>query len=263
MNSMGPWEFDIPASIQPVFDAAEPSDIEAAKAQAGFLLWAMSGRVFTLVEQTVRPCFGPPQRPAGGSTYGGFRSGPPFWPSMTVGDLSVAGSCGCATDCRHLGPTDLQLPGPVESVISVHIDGELLDASAYKIASHRWVRRTDGKVWPQNQNLNAGDLDDGAFTVKYEQGIPVPTAGQLAGAYLAADILRGMSSGSAACKLPPGVTSISRQGTSMDIDPREFFGQGLTGIEAVDQWIMLVNPTRSERPAQFISPDDRPPVSFR
>ena len=252
--SIGPWPLIVPTALEQVFADADEADLEAAQAQAGFLLWAMSGRIFTVQEQTVRPCFGRPRRAR--STYSGGEYGPAFWPSMTTGNPSMSGSCGCSSDCSHLGPTDLQLPGPVESVIEIRIDGVVLDEAAYKVANHRWVKRVDGEVWPQDQDMRAADDAVGAFVVRYEQGIPVPDEGQLAAAYLTADILAGMGdAGASTCQLPPGVTSISRQGTTIDIDPRAWFADGLTGIEFVDRWIMTVNPHKSSAPTRIASPD--------
>ena len=55
-----------------------------------------------------------------------------------------------------------------------------------------------------------------------------------------------------------------RQGISIELaDVREWFTNGLTGIEIVDLWIMSVNPYKSKRPSRITSPDRAVAARFR
>lgn len=60
------------------------------------------------------------------------------------------------------------------------------------------------------------------------------------------------------CRLPRGVTSANRNGLQVEIDPRAYFTEGLTGIDEVDQWLTAVNPHHLTAPARVI---DKPLVT--
>lgn len=233
--------------------AADPDDRDRASALAVHSLWALTGRVFGLTQQTVRPCFGPRET----STYSG-RSGSGmdgyWWPGLISGSW-MQGACGCASGCNCAGPSEVALPGPVAEIVSVLVDGETVPDSAYKVRNHRWLLRTDGDVWPQSQDLKAADDAAGAFTVTYKQGIPVPSAGQYAAGDLALDFLRAAKR-SGACKIPDRAINVARQGITVELqDAAGLFEAGLTGISSVDQWIATVNPYQQKQPARVYSPD--------
>lgn len=250
------WPITVPASGAAVWAAAAASDRQAATDMAVAILWSLTGEVFGVRDEKVRPCFTPQTR--GSSYYGPGTPRPVWWPGIGLGNPAAAGACGCRSGCRHVTDADVWVPGPIASVTAVTIDGQVLDPDAYRVRSRRWLRRVDGKGWPQHQDLAAADDEQGAFVITYKRGVPVPAAGQLAAGALAVDLLRGMTTG-AECAMPKHVTSVSRQGLSAEIDPREYFAEGLTGIEVVDEWIMAVNPYKSRRRARISSPD-RPRV---
>ena len=56
------------------------------------------------------------------------------------------------------------------------------------------------------------------------------------------------------CRLPRGVTEISRQGVSMTIEG-ELFPNGQTGIPEVDAFIFLWNPFNMKTRPRVYSPD--------
>ena len=255
------WPVTIPAEWVTEWDEASPELRATAESIAGQVLWTLTGEVFTVCEQTVRPCFAPVDSR---STYHGRagRAGAVFWPGLVSGDPTASGPCGCSTDCRHVGQDRVALPGPVASIIEVVIDGTVIDRATYRVQNRRWLRRTDGQLWPQHQDLNAADDGAGAFTVRYRRGIPVPPQGQVMAGRLAVEFLRGLRGGE--CSLPSGATSASRQGISVDLaDVREWFTNGLTGVEIVDLWIMSVNPYKSKRPSRITSPDRAVAARFR
>lgn len=249
------WPITIPASASDYWEAAPAGDRAAAEALAVRILHALTGEVFGTRPEKVRPCFTPQTR--GSTYYGPGTPIPAWWPGVGVGNPAASGACGCRSNCRHVTDADVWVPGPIASVTRVTIDGAVVPPESYVVRSRRWLRRTDGQAWPQDQDLNAADDEPGAFVIEYQRGIPVPQDGQIAAGVLAVDILRGMSGQE--CALPARITSVSRQGLSMEIDPRAYFAEGLTGVEAVDQWIMAVNPYKSRRPATISFPD-RPRV---
>ncbi|WP_353107830.1 hypothetical protein [Gordonia sp. (in: high G+C Gram-positive bacteria)] len=245
------WPVAIPASLLDEWNKATDEEREAATLLAGRILWTLTGEVFGECTETVRPCFQP--QPVG-STYSGGGAGAVFWPGLLNGDPEASGPCGCRAGCEEVAYDRVALPGAVASVTRVLVDGVEVPASAWRVENWRWLHRVDGGLWPTHQDLHAADDAPGAFTITYQRGVPVPADGQLAGGRLAVELLRGMSGGE--CALPAGVTSVSRQGVSVELaDMREWFTNGVTGVEPVDLWIMAVNPYKSRRPASISSPN--------
>lgn len=239
------WPIVVPDAWKSEWLAASPEMREAAHASAAGILYALTGRVYGLRPVVQRPCF----QPGHGTTYGGNR----WWPGVALGNPGASGGCGCSSDCRHVTKDMAWLPGPVHEVTEVLIDGEVVNPDSYRVDGRRWLRRTDGKVWPRNQDVRATDDGAGAFTVRYLRGIPVPLDGQLAAGRLAVEVMRQMNGQE--CELPAHVTSVVRQGVSVEMDPRGYYEAGMTGLDAVDRWILAVNPHRSKAPARIVSPD--------
>jgi hypothetical protein len=235
--------------------AAEEAYRSVAQEMATSILWVLTGRTFGLSRETVRPCH-IPQRGGYAGPYGG--AGYYYYPGVMTG--LRGGPCGCGDANCCVNKSETPLVGPVDSVVGVWIDGQELDPGAYKVRNHRWLCRTDGTAWPQTQDLDADDMAEGAFTVTYMRGLPVPEPGQIACGLLALEWLRGMLGKK--CQLPRGATSVARQGVTVEIDPRAFFEEGVTGIDAIDQWVMLVNPKRIQAPPRILSPDVPEPVEF-
>lgn len=232
------------------WESADADEKDLAEELAVNVLWALTGRVFGLCDQTVRPCFGPREQ---GTTYRGSGGGY-WWPGLISGTW-FDGACGCSAGCDCVGPSEVALPGPVASITEVWVDGQELDAAAYKIRNSRWLLRVDGEVWPQKQDLTVGDHAEGAFTVTYKQGIPVPRAGQIAAGELALEFLAARKN-DGRCKLPDRAISVSRQGVDYQlVDAQVLFEQGLTGIASVDQWIATVNPHKRKARSKVYSPD--------
>lgn len=136
------------------------------------------------------------------------------------------GSCGCA-DTPHV-----LLDAPVGRIDEVRIDGVVLPAEAYHVADGNKLVRTDGKSWPSCHGWN--------FTVTYLNAYPVDIMGSHVGGLLAMEFLKALR-GDKKCRLPAGVTSITRAGISMEVKADMFDG-GLTGISEVDAWVRQWNP---------------------
>lgn len=242
------WPITVASELEDEWAGYTAEVQDAAVSAAGRILWTLTGQVFGVCEETVRPCF----QPHRGTTYRGGA----FWPGMLAGDPSASGPCGCSVGCTAVGYDRVALPGAVASIVSVTVDGTVLSPSAYRVDNWRWLRRVDGQRWPTHQDLDAPDDGAGAFAVVYERGLPIPADGLVAAGRLAVELARGITGG--ACKIPAGATSVSRQGISVELaDMREWFTNGVTGVESVDLWVMAVNPFKSKRPARMTSPDRR------
>lgn len=244
---------------------------ELYEAIASDLLWNWTGRVFGTCEVSVRPCQSG-CADSGWSTYWG--RGPlwdPGFPSHGTGPhggaswypVLVSGrwynvTCGCAgvCTCAVTGPTVLSLPGPIQSVTEVWIDGVVLPPTSYRVQNKRYLIRTDGEAWPQCQNMLADPTTDkDTFEVTYVKGLPVPIGGQVAAGRLACELALA-ACGSAECALPERVTTITRQGVTVGFaDTYEDLKAGGTGIYSIDTWVASV--TRSNSFASVRSYDTR------
>ena len=141
-----------------------------------------------------------------------------------------------------LTPSRVRLPRPdVTAITSVSLSGTAL--YEYRLAGN-WAIRTDGHGWP----LSSTTL------ISYQFGRRVPLAGNLAAILLATEL--GKAIAGKACQLPARVTSVVRQGISFtELESLAILNAGLTGIHAVDSWILAANPKKTTQQAQVWSPD--------
>lgn len=226
-----------------------PSDVRVnATTWATSILWALTGRRFGECQYTIRPC-------GSACRHGGWMT----WPVQFDGDggygvlnpVNLGGvwyNCVCPGPCSCKARCEIRLPDPVSSIVSVFVDGLEISPTAYRVDNQSLLVRTDGECWPKCQNLNLSDpTDAGTFFVTYNQGVPVPTALQLAAGILACSFAKDCIAG---CGLPGNLSTLSRQGVEVTmIDPTTALGKGLTGIPQVDQAIIAYNPGRlSSRP---------------
>ena len=215
--------------------------IDNLEQMAADLLWNWTRRRFGVCPVTVRPC-----RIGCGSDYstyygpvGGGRAFEPVLIGGTWYNISC-GACGTACSCRSDSLASINLPGPVQSVSSVWLDGELLDASEYRVEGSRRLVRVGGR-WPMCQNLDAAEDEPGSFVIEYERGTPVPLGGQYAAGTLVCELFKA-ANGDDECQLPERVQSVTRQGVSMAIlDAFEGLEEGRTGIWSIDSWTSSVN----------------------
>lgn len=178
---------------------------------------------------------------------------PPWTPMLRGGawyNLPCGG--GCKTSCSCGNVSEVVLPGPVAKVERVLIDGAELDPSAYRIDNGHILVRQDGDEWPQCQDLSVAWDQPGAFTVVYVPGRDPGPSGLWAAGVLACEFAKACSG--AKCRLPSSVTSLSRQGVSMEFS-QGFFAGGMTGIREVDAFVMSVNPAHLHGPPKVWSPD--------
>lgn len=146
--------------------------------------------------------------------------------------------CGCGASPY------VKLIAPIAEVHSVVINGETLAGDEYEVISGGYLRRKEGS-WPVCSGMD--------FIVDYSSGYPVSLEGQHVAGLLAEEFLRGFADQDK-CRLPRGVTEISRQGVTITIDSG-LFPDGQTGIPEVDAFIFLWNPNGLRTRPRVYSPD--------
>jgi hypothetical protein len=241
-------------------------------------LWRWSGRRFGLCETTIRPCA---EDCGSWSTFRGWAGSPAGYPIGAGGFVNgmypiisggnwfnvICGRC----NSQRCGCPDLStivLPGPVNSVTAVYIDGDLLDPAAYRL-DNLGLSRIDGDTWPKCQDMahpaipdespgESPDLADfsDTFAVVYQRGVPVPAGGQLAAGTLACELAKRCS-GDKSCRLPKRATMVVREGVTVQLpSDAELFRTGALGIEEIDFFLASVQQDNRNR-FSVLSPDTK------
>lgn len=193
---------------------------------------------------TVRPCALSCMSPMTSWSWQGSS-----WTPHIDGLGNWVNTCSCSTECDCRASHWLDL-GPVAEIISVDINGQILDESEYRVAAGLLVRN-EGQ-WPERQDMDAPPGSPDTFTVTYRRGVPLGPQGEWALGLLACEYAR--SACGQKCSLPKNVTEISRRGVTMQI-ARDLFTDGLTGIREVDLFIQSVNPLGIRVLSGISSPD--------
>lgn len=225
-----------------------------ALSSATRVLWKLSGQRFGTCNVTLRPC----RR----SCYDAWPWG---WSEWDMSSLATTVwtdyrywfplSCGaCLSGCACKEVSETVLPGPVSSVVSVKVDGTPLVTGAYRVDNNRLLVRTDGNKWPFCNDLTQDDTHTGTWSVTVAVGEDVPDNARFAVGELACEIIKAAKG--VECRLPPGVTSLARQGVTMSIpDFGELFKDGRTGLYLVDMFLASENPHRLTQRARVYSVD--------
>jgi hypothetical protein len=172
---------------------------------------------------------------------------------FTRGGFWYNAPCGCGTkDCSCTEICEIAMPGLVAAVHSVWEHGVELPHSAYRIDNGRLLVRQDGLCWPECQDMTKDWDHPDAFTVIYTPGIKPGNAGEWAAGVLAYEFAKACNGDK--CRLPSSVSSLSRQGVSMDFS-QGMFPDGNTGIREVDAYILSINPNHLTQPPRVWSPD--------
>lgn len=228
-------------SIGTKYDALSDDAIEDGVLIASDLLFHLTGRVFPgLCTATVRPC-------ARRITAQAMTD----WHHLPDADLydQTWGVCYCAGTLAGCGCDGRSRIGlgrqPVASITTVKVDGVVLAAARYALEDDRFLVRlpdADGtdRAWPTCQDLTLPDTSADTFSVTFEWGREPPAGGQMAAAQLGGEIALDLS-GSSDCSLADGVTSMTRQGVTIEAV--------VPSAELVDQlpelaraWVRSVNP---------------------
>lgn len=246
------------------WDTYPPATQARAAALAIHVMWTATGRRYGACEVTVLPCNLRPLPPLYQSfpvtdPFGyGLDGGAAFRPTLEAGQWSnrtCGDGCGCSARC------EVDLPGPVNTITEVTVDGDIIPASAYEVHDKRLLVRKDGECWPTCQ-LYGTEIP--GFTVTYARGDPVPDPVQTATEILACEYAKACAGG--ACRLPQRLASLSRQGVDVTVlDVPTEGGRVRTGITPVDDIIAADNPHGLAAACEVFSPDLPPPrvVTFR
>jgi len=139
------------------------------------------------------------------------------------------------------------LPGPVQSVDSIVIDGTTLPPSAYFVDGRSTLVRVDGDAWPTGQDLTRSPTATGsgahpAWQVTYQWGEDPPRSGVIACKSLTSEVLAALT-GCAECRLPwaGAVASAQRKGTTVNYQSlSDQFKNGEVGLADVNLWLNTV-----------------------
>jgi hypothetical protein len=213
------------------------------------LLFLATAQRFTSCSVTLRPCRDDcSTAPWGISGYGypqWWDSGYP-WPVNRGGGIWVNMVCGiCGDGCSCASVSQVLLPGPVQSISQVLVDGVVLTPGVdYRVDDYRKLVRLGGAEWPVCNNYNLADTEEGTWSVTTVYGEPFPEdgLGVIAMGQLVCAFIVALTGGE--CGLPSNITELTRQGITMSFnDVNEVLETGFTGLGWVDQFIRRYNPS--------------------
>lgn len=235
-----PWVVEDPLCCD-CWNAADPAMKEAAITWATAVMYARTGRQFGVCPVTVRPCGF--NRCADGALawFGAFWNGGLWTPYILDG---VWYNCACPGLCSCEPRSQVQLDGPVASIIEVTIDGVVVDPDDYRVDNFQWLVAENGFMWPQCPDMNVSSGMIGSFEVTYGKGVAPPADVLLATAVLACEFVK-QCKGDSTCQLNSRVVAMSRQGTDFQFVPLDdMIRMGLLGPNVVDQVIRNYNPNQ-------------------
>lgn len=249
------WPAD-PACLGETWEALDVSVQQRSLALATSTLRRLTGYRVGGCPVKVRPC------KAGCSKgllpmYPGFGfHGGNFNPHINAQGFWV-NSCHCMTDCSCGELCKISLPGPVGEVYEVRLDGAVVAEADYTVLGNDLIWAGEGDCpWPTCQDMAKPDTEEGTFSVSYLNGYPVDGLGAYAVAVLAMEFAKACQG--AKCRLPTGVQTITRMGTTYEIQGGSF-PDGFTGIREVDAYISIWNPGGLRQQTRVWSPDVRSP----
>ena len=225
---------DLPDRFQ---DPTRHDEVMDALEFATFILWSLSGRMYSQ-ETTTTEVYSTKQALAYGSQiYPVFMGGSPY-------NVSSCSDCACR-GCGIFHRTRLR-GYPVRKINWVWLDGRFLAQNEYVLLDYSVLGLRN----------NASACNANCLIVNYDYGSGPPPGGKRAAVKLAEELLR--SSAGESCQLPERVTSISRQGVTFTLlDPQDFLEKGRTGIYEIDLMLGAANPARALKRARVFSPDIR------
>lgn len=241
------WPVD-PACLTSDWEGLDPEVQERSLALASATLRRLTGYRVGGCPITVRPC----KRSC--ATEYGYWDGSGFTPHINMLGQWVNAGCGCYSDACACGPIcEVTLPGPVYDVTEVKV-GSTDITSDTKVQGDKLVYTgTDDCPFPSCQDLSKAPGEDGTFAVTYMNSRPVDGLGAYAAGILAMEYAKACS-GAKGCRLPKGVTTVTRAGVTYEIVAGSF-PDGVTGMAEVDAYLALWRTSKSPKWApRFWSP---------
>lgn len=241
------WELDT-SCLPPEWNTRSEAVRLRAHTLASNTMARLTGYRVGTCPVTIRPCRSQCEHDYDASFFGSGLSAP-------IGVVNWGGRWGntaCGPSCRH--PCTVELPGPVGRIDSVKVDGTVLADELYRVDNGvelTWLG-TEPCPFPRSQNVALDDDQPGTMSVTYVNAYLPDVDGLYAMTALAVEFAASCCGEN--CRLPPSVTSIVRQGISMEIASGAF-RNGKTGIYEVDAYTALWNPRGLTHPPQVWSPD--------
>ena len=156
----------------------------------------------------------------------------------------VCGGCGASNcDCGEV--CEILLPTSVARIEGIYEGGALMPPQGYRVDLPNRLVRQDGGCWPVCQDMSKPWNHEDALLVTYTPGVWPGPDGLWAAGVLACEFAKACSGGK--CRLPSSVTSVARQGVSMQFTEGMFAG-GVAGIREVDAYVKSINPYGLARP---------------
>lgn len=247
------WPVD-PACLTADWNDLPPAVQARSLALASATLRRLSGYRVGNCPIVVRPCKRSCATQYGYLHHGSY--GPSFTPYINI-EGNWVNACGCVSDCSCGQLCEVELPGPVTEVEAIDVGGvEITDFTVY--GNRVAYTGTDACPFPTCQDLSKAPGEEGTFTITYFNSYRPDALASYAAGILAMEYAKACT-GSKACKLPRGTTSVVRQGVSIEIATGSF-PNGMTGIHDVDAWIALWRPEGSPRwQPRVWSPDVQAP----
>lgn len=238
------WDLD-PACLTEAWDEYP----EAVRDRAGFLA-VSTLRMLTAYRVggcpiTLRPCRESLCPPG----YVGYRDA--WGPAGNFQPHSVAGlwynfSCGCSGGCGCKASCEFVLPAPVGELVEVKSNGVVIPLGDFRVDNGALLVYEGSGDCPfmMEQDLNKADTEVGTWSVTYLNAFKPSALASYAAGVLAVEYAKACTGGK--CRLPAGVTELTRAGVTMEITAGNFPG-GFTGIKEVDSFIALYNPNGSQK----------------
>lgn len=177
--------------------------------------------------------------------------------------VTIAGASGCcwckSSECWCCFNNRLVLPFfPVCELTEIVYGGEVQDLDDFVVIDY-----DSSPALVPNDRCSGVDFSCCDWQVTFTYGRPVPLLGHRAVNSLACQLILSDCLPDK-CRLPTGVTSVNRQGVSIQVqDVGAFMDEGLTGISAADRFIRMVNPNRLQGPAYVFHGEDGQMTPFR
>jgi hypothetical protein len=231
---------------------------DRANALAWSTLSALLGYRLSLCPVQVRPCSAGcapgtwDEAQVQSGNFAGAPTGGVFAPYVSGGQWFNGCGCRSAESCSCVAIRQIVMPSPVGAITEVWLNGAILDPSAYRVDNGDKLVRQDGGAWPACQDMNLPSTHDEAFVISYYPNLAANDLLRYAAGVLAVEYFKACSGKS--CRLPNGVTSITRNGISMEI-PSGLYPNGATGLREVDPIIRIYNPSGLKSPPRVMSPD--------
>jgi hypothetical protein len=262
----GTWPVDYSITDKGIFAAQtagspeQASDFQASmEVMAVNVLWNFTNRIYSTYPTVLRPQLDRTYLPR--STFQGMGPVVPY----PIGSVSSTfmpflyngqwfnlncGVCGSSCQCGPGRRWSLELPGEVNEVTEVQINGVVLPSSDYWLDGNK-LNRTDD-YWPDEQEIRypLGAVGRNTWGITYTRGLPVPSGGQLSAGVLAVQFAKAIANDKT-CQLPQRIQTATRNSsTSTVVDSFAQLDKQRTGIIFVDNWIASVN--QSERHAASV-----------